>query len=184
VRLGGKGVNQTKWRVMALWLRRLRTRSRGRTDEACGGGERQEQDKQSAWIVTQAEIITHTPLYVIHCKVSCCCDTWRCSNLQGEESREECELEELRKLPTYLPGKTLSSAARLPTRSRRTPPPVFYTSCSVGCVWGFWWFPPFEMHVYSSIWSEAEALSKYGKQVWHGPRILYYLSMLYAAATP
>jgi hypothetical protein len=48
------------------------------------------------------------------------------------------------------------------SRSRRVPPLVFYTSCSVGCVWGFWRFPPFELHVYSSMWSEAEGLSEYG----------------------
>jgi hypothetical protein len=41
---------------------------------------------------------------------------------------------------------------------------VLYTSCSVGCVRGFWWFPPFELHVYSSMWSEAEALSEYGAE--------------------
>jgi hypothetical protein len=46
--------------------------------------------------------------------------------------------------------------------SRRAPPLVFYTSGSVGCVWGFWWFPPFELHVYPSMWSEAEALIEYG----------------------
>jgi hypothetical protein len=42
----------------------------------------------------------------------------------------------------------------------RTPPLVFPTSCSVGCVWGFWWFPPFELHVNSSIYyvgAEAKA---------------------------
>jgi hypothetical protein len=32
----------------------------------------------------------------------------------------------------------------------------------VGCVLGFWWFPLYELHVYSSMWSEAEALSEYG----------------------
>jgi hypothetical protein len=47
------------------------------------------------------------------------------------------------------------------SRSRRAPPLVFYTSCLVGCVWGFWWFPLFELHVYSSMWSQAEALSEY-----------------------
>jgi hypothetical protein len=53
-------------------------------------------------------------------------------------------------------------SANVSSRSRRAPPLVFYTSCSVGCVWGFWWFPPFDLHVYSSMWSEAEALSEYG----------------------
>jgi hypothetical protein len=48
------------------------------------------------------------------------------------------------------------------SRSRRAPPLVFYACCSVGCVWGFWWFPPFELHVYSSMWNEAEAQSEYG----------------------
>jgi hypothetical protein len=47
-------------------------------------------------------------------------------------------------------------------QSRRAPPLVFYTSCSEGCVCGFWWFPRFELHVYSSMWSEAESLSEYG----------------------
>jgi hypothetical protein len=62
-------------------------------------------------------------------------------------------------------GLKLSHAHDAPgfkSRSRRAPPLVFYMSCSVGCVWGFWWFPPFELHVYSSMWSEAEALSEYG----------------------
>jgi hypothetical protein len=48
------------------------------------------------------------------------------------------------------------------SRSRRAPPLVFYMSCSVGCVWGFWWFLPLELHVYSSMWFEAEALSAFG----------------------
>jgi hypothetical protein len=31
-----------------------------------------------------------------------------------------------------------------------------------GCVLSFWWFPLYELHVYSSMWSEAEAVSEYG----------------------
>jgi hypothetical protein len=53
-------------------------------------------------------------------------------------------------------------ASGFKSRSRRAPPLVFYTSCSVACVLGFWWFPPVELRVYSSMWSEAEALSEYG----------------------
>jgi hypothetical protein len=46
------------------------------------------------------------------------------------------------------------------SRPRRAPPLVSCTSrCSVGCVWGFWWFPRFELHVISSMLSEPEALS-------------------------
>jgi hypothetical protein len=39
------------------------------------------------------------------------------------------------------------------SRSRRAPLFVLYTSCSVECVWGFWWFPPFELHVRGKAWS-------------------------------
>jgi hypothetical protein len=64
------------------------------------------------------------------------------------------------------PGKTLNSAAGLPARVQIPVPPSatsrLYTSCSVGCVWGLWWFPPFELHVYSSMWIEAEAPSEHG----------------------
>jgi hypothetical protein len=38
----------------------------------------------------------------------------------------------------------------------------FRTSSWAGFVLGFWWFPLYELHVYSSMWSEAEALSEYG----------------------
>jgi hypothetical protein len=31
-----------------------------------------------------------------------------------------------------------------------------------GCVLGIWWFPLYELPVYSSTWNEAEALSEYG----------------------
>jgi hypothetical protein len=38
----------------------------------------------------------------------------------------------------------------------------FRTSSRAGCVLGFWWFALYELHVISSMWSEAEALSEYG----------------------
>jgi hypothetical protein len=74
-------------------------------------------------------------------------------------------------------GLKLSQAHYAPgfkSWSLRAPPLVVYTSCSVRCVWGFWWFPPFELHVYSSMWSEAEATER----VWRSPRIIYLLYSL------
>jgi hypothetical protein len=63
------------------------------------------------------------------------------------------------------PEKTLNSAADLPAGVRIPVPrsAIFrlYTGCWVGCVWD-WWFPPLELHVHSSMWNEAEALSEYG----------------------
>jgi hypothetical protein len=41
-------------------------------------------------------------------------------------------------------------------------PPLVRTSFWAGCVLGFWWFLLYELHVYSSMWIEAEALSEYG----------------------
>jgi hypothetical protein len=38
----------------------------------------------------------------------------------------------------------------------------FRTSSWAGCVLDFWWLPLYELHLYSSTWSEAEALSEYG----------------------
>jgi hypothetical protein len=40
------------------------------------------------------------------------------------------------------------SAAGLPVRVQSQSHGVFYTSCSVGCVWGFWRFPPYDLPVY------------------------------------
>jgi hypothetical protein len=66
--------------------------------------------------------------------------------------------------PQFVLGRRQTQPRACPpgfkSRSRRAPPLVFYTICSVGCVWGFWWFPPFELHVYSSMWTEA--LTEYG----------------------
>jgi hypothetical protein len=33
----------------------------------------------------------------------------------------------------------------------------FHTSSWAGCVLGFWWSPLYELHVYSSAWSEAKS---------------------------
>jgi hypothetical protein len=54
----------------------------------------------------------------------------------------------------YAPGfKSRSSQSHLS---------FFRTSSWAVCALGFWWFPLYELHVYSSMWSEAEALSEYG----------------------
>jgi hypothetical protein len=36
------------------------------------------------------------------------------------------------------------------------------TSSWAGYVLGFWWFPLNQLHMHSSMWSKAEALSEYG----------------------
>jgi hypothetical protein len=41
-------------------------------------------------------------------------------------------------------------------------PPSFCTGSWAGCVLGFWWLPVYELLVYSSVGSEAEAQSEYG----------------------
>jgi hypothetical protein len=42
------------------------------------------------------------------------------------------------------------------------PPLVFSHELLGGLRFGFWWFPLNELHVHSSMWNEAEALSEYG----------------------
>jgi hypothetical protein len=62
-------------------------------------------------------------------------------------------------------GLKLSHARYAPgfkSRSAQSHLSSFRTSSWAGCVLGFWWFPLYELHVYSSMWSEAEALSEYG----------------------
>jgi hypothetical protein len=44
----------------------------------------------------------------------------------------------------------------------RTTSRLFRTSSWAGCVLDFWWSLLCELHVYFSMWSEAEALSEYG----------------------
>jgi hypothetical protein len=51
---------------------------------------------------------------------------------------------------------------RLKSRSAQSHLSSFCSSSWAGCVLGFWWLPLYELHVYSSMWSEAEALSEYG----------------------
>jgi hypothetical protein len=48
------------------------------------------------------------------------------------------------------------------SRSAQSHLSSFRTSSWAGCVLGFCWFPLSELHVYTSMWSEAEALSEYG----------------------
>jgi hypothetical protein len=43
------------------------------------------------------------------------------------------------------------------SQSRRAPPFVFYTSCSVGCVWSFWWFPPFGLACVFYHWERGRS---------------------------
>jgi hypothetical protein len=62
-------------------------------------------------------------------------------------------------------GLELSHASLRPgfdSRSAKSHLSSFRTSSWADCVLGFWWFPLYEMHVYSSMWNEAEALSEYG----------------------
>jgi hypothetical protein len=47
------------------------------------------------------------------------------------------------------------------SRSAQSHLSSFRTSSWAGCVLGFWGFPLYELHVYSFMWSEAEALSEY-----------------------
>jgi hypothetical protein len=99
----------------------------------------------------------NTRFSVLHVKVL---------TLKGTQRRKRTKKERERKMLKYRPGKKVK-LSRGPARPGSNPGPVerhlsFYTSCSVRCVWGFWWFLPFELHVYSSTWSEAEALSAYG----------------------
>jgi hypothetical protein len=42
------------------------------------------------------------------------------------------------------------------------PPLVFSHELVAGCVLGFWCLLLYKLHMYSSMWSEAEALSEYG----------------------
>jgi hypothetical protein len=64
------------------------------------------------------------------------------------------------------PGKTLDSATgpRARVQIPVTPSAIFRLLYDLlGRVrLGFWWFPPFELHVNSSTMSEAEAQSGYG----------------------
>jgi hypothetical protein len=48
------------------------------------------------------------------------------------------------------------------SRSAQSQLSSFRMSSWAGCVLGFWWFPLYKLHAYSSMWSEAEALSEYG----------------------
>jgi hypothetical protein len=48
------------------------------------------------------------------------------------------------------------------SRSAQSHLSLFRTNSWADCVLGFWWFPLYELHVYSSMWSEAKALSEYG----------------------
>jgi hypothetical protein len=63
-------------------------------------------------------------------------------------------------------GMALNSAMRVCARIQipvcPDPPLVFSHELCAGCVLGFWWFPLYDLHVYFSMWREAEALSEYG----------------------
>jgi hypothetical protein len=48
------------------------------------------------------------------------------------------------------------------SQSAQSHPASFHTSSWAGCELGFWWFPLYELHVYFSTGSEAEALSEHG----------------------
>jgi hypothetical protein len=50
----------------------------------------------------------------------------------------------------------------LKSRSAQSHLSPFRTSSWAGCVLGFWCFSLYKLHVYSSMWSEAEVLSAYG----------------------
>jgi hypothetical protein len=59
-------------------------------------------------------------------------------------------------------GLKLSQAPGFKSRSAQSRLWSFRTSSWAGCVQGFLWLTLYELHVYSSTWSEAEALSECG----------------------
>jgi hypothetical protein len=67
-------------------------------------------------------------------------------------------------------GLKFSHARMLPpgfeSRSAQSHLWSFRTGSWAGCVLGFWWFPFYGLHMFSSTWSDAEALSEYVVTKW------------------
>jgi hypothetical protein len=100
----------------------------------------------------------NTRFSVLHVKVL---------TLKGTQRRKRTKKERERKMLKYRPGKKVK-LSRGPARPGSNPGPVerhlsFYTSCSVRCVWGFWWFLPFKciliLHLFRA---DAEAHPGHG----------------------
>jgi hypothetical protein len=104
-------------------------------------------------------------MHAVRCITPAVCDALQ---LHGPHACSCCQLPH--QAHGFRLGVALNSAmrvcARVQIRSAQTHLRVghlssFRTSSWAGCVLDFWWFPLYELHVYSSMWSEAEALSEY-----------------------
>jgi hypothetical protein len=77
-------------------------------------------------------------------------------------------------------GMTLKSASRVRPPGFDPGPAArhlssFHTSCSVGCVWGFWWFPAYKLHANSSNCLELRPKPVPGKG-WCRPHIYMFFN--------